>query len=190
MKKTEYTVIYRIVHWAMALTFILLLGTIYLRMTWFNKNSVAEIILNYLSTLDVELTEEQAVKLAKRIRRPMWIWHVYIGYVLTGIVVLRCLLPAFGIMKFQSPFDKNLTPKDKFKNWTYILFYIFTIITLITGLVIVLGPRDLKNTMEAIHKPSIYYIVAFLIIHFGGILIAEFTNDKGIISRIISGKNK
>ena len=41
--------------------------------------------------------------------------------------------------------------------------------------------------MEGIHEFGTYYLVAFIALHIGGILIAELTNDKGIISRIING---
>lgn len=187
MEQIKYTKIYRIIHWAIAFSFILLLVTIFLRMTWLNKNNVAEIIQNYLNSIDINLSDDEAVKLAKKIRKPMWQWHIYIGYILTGLFIIRFMLASFGKMKFQSPFIKNLTLREKFKNWIYLLFYIFSIITLITGLIIVLGPKEMKHTMEAIHKPSIFYISAFFILHIAGVLISEFTNEKGIISKIISG---
>ncbi|WP_338149261.1 cytochrome b/b6 domain-containing protein [Aequorivita vitellina] len=62
-------------------------------------------------------------------------------------------------------------------------------VSLITGLIIELGPKYLKKPMEEIHVLGVYYLVAFIIIHIAGLLIAEFTNDKGIISRIVRGSN-
>jgi len=50
------------------------------------------------------------------------------------------------------------------------------------------GPESLKDQMEEIHVLSIYYLITFLILHIGGVLLAEFTSDKGIVSRIVSGK--
>jgi cytochrome b len=41
--------------------------------------------------------------------------------------------------------------------------------------------------MEEIHILGIYYLVAFIVMHLGGVLIAEFTDQKGIFSRIVSG---
>jgi cytochrome b len=41
--------------------------------------------------------------------------------------------------------------------------------------------------MEEIHVLSIYYLVAFIVLHIGGVLYAEFTISKGIISKIVSG---
>jgi cytochrome b561 len=171
-----------------AISFTLLLLTIFLRLTWLNKFNVAAIIQDYLSGTDQALSQEQLIVLAKKIRQPMWDWHIYIGYVLVGLFSIRLILPTLGQMKFQNPFTKNLTLKDKFQKWTYLIFYICVLISLLTGLIIELGPKELKNTMEEIHVLGIYYLVAFIVIHIGGVLMAEFTNQKGIISRIISGK--
>lgn len=174
-------------HWAIAASFLFLLFTIFLRLTWMNKYNVAAIIGDYLSTTDQQLTQEQLIVLAKKIRKPMWDWHIYAGYVITGLFVIRLILPAFGEMKFQNPFVKNLTVKKKIQKWTYIIFYICVAISLITGLLIVWGPKEFKKPLEEIHVLGIYYLLAFIAVHIGGVLMAEFTNQKGIVSRIVSG---
>lgn len=187
MTPTKYSKLYRLMHWSIAIAFTLLLITIFLRMTWLNKNSVAAIIQEYLSGTDQVLTQDQLIVLAKKIRKPMWNWHIYIGYALVGLFSLRFLLPAFGLMKFQNPFTKKLTIKEKIQKGTYLVFYVCVFISLVTGLIIELGPKEWKKPMEEIHVLSIYYLVAYLVLHLGGVLMAEFTSDKGIISRIISG---
>ena len=40
------------------------------------------------------------------------------------------------------------------------------------------APLFQKNTI---------YLIAFIILHIGGVLWSEFTNQKGIISKIVSG---
>ncbi|MCI2228958.1 cytochrome b/b6 domain-containing protein [Polaribacter sp. MSW13] len=190
MENRNYSKIYRIIHWSIAISFLLLLITIFLRLTWMNKNNVAVIIQDYLDTTDQVLSQDQLIVLAKKIRQPMWNWHIYIGYVLTGLFSLRFMLPLFGHMKFQNPFIKNLSLKEKFQKWIYIIFYLCVIISLVTGLIIEFGPKELKTTMEEIHVLSIYYLVGFLVIHLAGVFVAEFTNQKGIISRIVSGSKK
>src|SRR5690606_32209834 len=187
METVKYSRIYRIVHWAIAIAFLLLLITIFLRLTWMNKENLADIIEAYLGSTDQSLTREQLIILAKQIRKPMWDWHIYLGYILTGLFSLRFLLSFLGAMKFQNPLVKNQTFKQKFQKWTYIIFYICVVISIVTGLIIELGPKDLKKPMEEIHVLGIYYLTAFIAIHLGGVLIAEFTNDKGIISRIVRG---
>lgn len=188
MKTKDYSPIYRIMHWAIATCILLLLVTIFLRLTWMNKSNMAEIIENYLSTTDQSLSYDQAIMLAKKIRQPMWDWHLYFGYVLVGLFSIRMFLPLFGQMKFSSPFDKSLSMKEKFQNWVYLIFYACVATSLITGLVIVFGPRDIKHSMETVHVLSIYYLLAYIVIHFTGILWAEMTNQKGVISKMFSGK--
>lgn len=191
METRNYSKIFRILHWSIAIAFLLLLLTIFLRKTWMEKSHVAEIIQTYLTENNYEtLPQDDAIVLAKKIRKPMWDWHIYLGYVLVGLYCIRLALPFFGEMKFTSPFQKNLDTKTKFQYWTYLIFYIFTGISLITGLIIEWGPKTYKKPMEEIHELSIYYLLAFIVIHFGGVLVAELGSQKGIISKIISGNEK
>jgi cytochrome b561 len=187
MENRDYPLVYRIMHWAIAISMILLLGTIFLRLTWMNKEHVALIIQNYLATTGQTLSQEQLIVLAKQIRKPMWDWHIYIGYVLTGLYSIRMALPFLGLIKSASPFDKGLSVKSKFQYWVYWGFYGCVAISLLTGLIIELGPKNLKTIMEEIHVLSIYYLVAFIFLHLGGVLLAELTVQQGIISKMISG---
>ncbi len=177
-------------HWAIAICMLLLLITIFLRLTWMNKDNVADIIQSYLATTDQALTRDQAIVLAKQIRKPMWQWHIYLGYVLTGLYAIRMALPFLGHMKFSSPFSKALSLKVKFQYWVYLVFYACVAVSLTTGLIIDFGPKNLKEPMEEIHVLSIYYLVTFIALHLGGVLMAEFTSDNGIISRIVSGNKR
>ena len=187
METKNYSVIYRMMHWALATCLILLLLTIFLRLTWMNKDHVADIIQNYLSTTDKSLSREQLIVLAKQIRKPMWIWHIYIGYVLVGLYSIRMALPFFGKMKFSNPLNKQLPLSVKFQYWVYLIFYGCIAVSLITGLVIEFGIKNLKIAMEGIHVLSIYYLLAFIFIHVSGVIYAELTNKHGIISRIVGG---
>lgn len=190
LENKSYSVVYRIMHWAIALTFLLLLATIFLRLTWLNKYNVAEIIQNYLSETDQFLSEDQLIVLAKKIREPMWNWHIYLGYVLLGLFSIRFVLPAFGQMQFQNPLRKNLTTKSKIQRWAYLILYGCVVVSLITGLIIEWGPKTLKKSMESIHEWGIYYLVAFILVHLGGVLYAEFSGHQGLISKIVSGSSE
>lgn len=190
METKNYTTIYRIMHWAIGISMSLILITIFLRLNWMNRDNVAEIIGNFLSTTDQSLSQDQLIVLAKQIRKPMWDWHIYIGYVMVGLFGIRLLLPLFGEMKFSNPFGKTLTTKEKFQHWAYLFFSIGVTISLITGMFIKFGPKTMKPQMEDIHSLSIYYLVAFIVIHFGGVLIAELTSQQGIISKMVSGSRK
>jgi cytochrome b561 len=170
-----------------AISFLLLLLTIFLRMTWLNKSGIAAIMQEYLSGTDQVLSQDQLIALAKKIREPMWNWHIYIGYLLAGLFTIRLILAASGKMKFQNPLAGKLTVKEKFQKWTYLIFYACVLISLVTGLLIEAGPGELKKSMEGIHALGIFYLTAYIGIHLVGVIIAEFTSRKGIISEIISG---
>lgn len=190
MQTRNYSKTYRILHWLIAFAFLLLLITIFLRKTWMEKNHVAEIIQTFLKDNGyAALPQDEAISLAKKIRKPMWEWHIYLGYFLTGLYCIRLAVPFFGKMKFSSPFKEELNTKTKFQFWVYLVFYTCTAVSLITGLIIEFGPKVYKKPMEEIHELSLYYLLSFMILHFAGILIAEFTSNKGLISRIISGRN-
>lgn len=191
METRNYSKVYRILHWLIAFTFLLLLLTIFLRKTWMEKNHVAGIIQAFLADNGyVALSQDDAILLAKKIRKPMWNWHIYFGYVLTGLYCIRLAVPFFGEMKFASPFKAGLDTKTKFQYWVYLVFYVCTAISLVTGLFIEFGPKNLKDPMEEIHVLSLYYLLGFMVLHFGGVLFAEFTTQKGLISRVISGNKK
>jgi Ni,Fe-hydrogenase I cytochrome b subunit len=61
-------------------------------------------------------------------------------------------------------------------------------ISLITGFLIVNGPQEYKNGLESIHVQSLYYVILFIILHMIGIVLSEFSNEKGIVSKMIHGK--
>lgn len=187
MDARSYPVVYRVMHWAIALCMLALLLTIFLRATWMNREHVANIIQGYMPTADVTLSREQAVALAKKIRAPMWQWHIYLGYALVGLYGVRMALPLFGAMPLSNPLREGLSRKVKFQFAVYLVFYACMAVSLCTGLLIVLGPRGMKETVEGIHALSIYYLLAFIALHLGGVLLAEFTSDQGIVSRIVSG---
>lgn len=180
--KTSYTLIDRILHWALAFAILFILLTVFLRLNWMEKNHVAAILTDKLSALDITITKEQAIKIAKQIRKPMFDWHITIGYVAAGVFVLKMLFH----IKNKKSFNP-VTSKEKFQAWVYRIFYALLGATLITGLLIEFGPNSMHKLTEDIHKLTLYYMIAFLVLHFGGILLAELGSKKGIVSKMIGG---
>ena len=178
---------FRFMHWSLATLMFLLLGTIFLRLTWLEKYSVAEIIHAFATDQQINISQDQAVTLAKKIRKPMWQWHIWLGYAITAVYVLRMLLPLFGRMRFASPKQAGLDAKTRFQYWVYLVFYLLLGASLSTGLLIEFGPNAWHEAVEELHVLSIYYFVAYMLLHLGGVFLAEFTSLPGLISRVISG---
>ncbi|GGD94994.1 cytochrome b/b6 domain-containing protein [Planktosalinus lacus] len=185
-----YSRTFRLLHWAIALTFLFLALTIFLRLTWLNKFGIADILEQTLVASQSTLSYDELIVIAKQIRKPMWDWHIYSGYLLTGLISLRIWLGASGKMVFQNPFNKNLSSRERFQYGVYLVFYLFVAVSLITGLLIELFPKTFKASLEDLHKLSVYYLAAFIVLHLAGVLIAEFSHHKGIISEVISGHKR
>lgn len=186
-----YSLGFRLLHWGIAFVMLGLLVTILLRMTWLSRDSVSEIINNYNLSQKIDMSPEQAVVLAKRVRQPMWDWHIYLGYVLCGLIFIRFIAAMFGKIPFLNPFKGNITMNERFRAFVYLVFYISVIISLITGIILKFDVEILPMVdFKMIHKASIYYFIAFLVIHFLGVFLAELSSENGIISRMINGKSK
>lgn len=69
----------------------------------------------------------------------------------------------------------------------YIVFYSLLAISFFTGFMIENEPKSLQHNIELVHVQSLYYVVTFIVLHIGGVMLAEFGPEKGIISRIVSG---
>ena len=134
MKLSNHSQAFRVLHWAMAISFILLLGTIFLRVYWMNIPKMATIVQEQLANRNISITYKDAIQIVKPIRKPMWDWHFYLGYILTGLLSIRVILHISKNMKFQSPFNSCLLPIERFKNLCYIIFYILFLGSLVTGL--------------------------------------------------------
>ncbi|MCH2229697.1 MAG: cytochrome b/b6 domain-containing protein [Crocinitomicaceae bacterium] len=185
MKNKKYSLAYRMLHWAIAFSMLFMLLTIFLRLNWMNKHNMADIMTAGLNELNLSIGEDEAISIAKSIRRPMWNWHVYIGYVLVGLYCLRMIL----MVKEGWKFSFNGKLKEKFQSWSYALFYLLLASALISGLIIEFGPREYKHTTEEFHELSLYWLVVFIVIHFVGLIIAERYDNKGVVNKMITGRD-
>lgn len=191
MRGDCYSLAFRFLHWSIAFVMLGMLITILLRYSWLNKEGMSEIIMEYSTSQDVNMTKEKAIVLAKRLRAPMWEWHVYLGYTLMGLVFVRIILGMMGRVPFLNPFKRGSVLNTRIRAVIYLLFYTCVVISLVTGVVLKLDIETAyNNEIKSIHFGSIYYFITYLVIHFIGVLFAELSSDNGIVSRMINGKSK
>ncbi|NLR90109.1 cytochrome b/b6 domain-containing protein [Flammeovirga agarivorans] len=189
MTNSTFSAPHRILHWLIAFTMLFLTLTIFLRLEWMNKYLMSDILLDQLAKIDVSITKDQSIKIAKVIRGQMWQWHINAGYLL--IVLYACRL-SLNLkergFKFTTITSSTASAKEKFQWWLYTIFYICVGGSLLTGMFVIndIGDHEL---MEDIHKLSLYYLLSFIVIHFVGVIAAELTDNKNIVSEMISGKN-
>ena len=191
MRGECYSLAFRVLHWSIAFVMLGMLITILLRYTWLNKEGMSEIIMEYCTSQEVSMTKEKAIVLAKRLRAPMWEWHVYLGYTLMGLVFVRIILGMMDRVPFLNPFKRGITLNTRIRAVIYLVFYVCVVISVVSGVVLALDIETAyNNEIKSIHFGSIYYFVTYLVIHFIGVLFAELSSDNGIVSRMINGKSK
>lgn len=190
MIEKRFSLASRLIHWAIAITILFLLFTIFLRMGWMNKDGMGMILKESLEKKGIQISDKDAALIGKDLRRPMWNYHTLAGYVLIALYLIRIAITSFQGIAFKNPFLRETSVKEKFKSWLYIVFYILFATSLFTGFMVVNGPETVKDVMEMIHVKSLYYMLIFIILHIGGVLLADSSEEKGIISKMISGDSK
>jgi len=189
----KWSATFRVWHWLFALTILFMSTTVLLRETILDKETNGAVITENISMLyDVNVTKEDSIDIAKEIRRPLWQWHIYIGYLFAGLVFVRLMLffTQSGRQNYINCDEK--TTHKKIVSGIYIVFYGFSIIAALTGISIKFNElfgisEDLEHTVKEIHEFAFYAILIFIAIHVAGVVIAENSNEKGIVSDMING---
>lgn len=192
----KWSATFRIWHWLFALTIIFMSITVLLRETVLDKEVTSVIITENISTLyDVNVTQEDSIDIAKEIRRPLWKWHILVGYLFAGLVLARMLLFLTNSGKQNYINCDKKTMHKKAVGVTYIGLYGFAIVEALTGLGIKFNEligisEDSVHTIKEIHEFAFYAILAFIIVHIAGVVVAENRDEKGIVSDMINGGHK
>lgn len=186
----KFTVFHRLLHWIIATVMVILFVTGFLRMYWMSKKTIINAVETEIQkqNLDFSFDKTQITDIVKSIQKPMWEWHEYAAYIIFFVFFARIIYMFAKGIKFPNPFEKNQPAKERMQGFIYVLFYLFLISSIVTGAYLKWGNGgELKEQMEAIHKWAIYWFPVFILLHFGGIAIAELTSKKGITSRMIGG---
>ena len=192
----KWSLNFRLWHWIHALVILGLAGTVLLRKTFLSWRTNSEILTQELARIDLTVTEAQAKVLAKAVRAPMWEWHILLGYALTALVVWRIILffTQSGKQNYQAFGTKTL--HKKLVALTYMGIYSLVFFMTISGLSIhfheTLGiSKDLAKNIKEVHEFVFFYGVLVLVpLHLAGVIVAEVSNEKGIVSNMINGGNK
>lgn len=200
--KNEYSIGIRIFHWLNATTIILILFTIFTRKNWLEKFKIRDLILDFANKHQIEISPDSALSLAKIIRNEIWDFHYYLGIFLAFLIIYRIILLAWpdGRRIFKEGFTIFSSKRAKRANikFMYFVIYLALIIAITTGLMMYFKTElnltdETDKAMEALHVGIVTLIIYFVPVHILGVLISEFGNERGIISRMINGgkdKNK
>ena len=189
----KYSVAFRIWHWVNAVIVLGLLGTVFLRKTFLSWRENSQIIIQKLDAMGITITQDQAVSLAKAIRAGMWEWHIILGYALAFLVLYRIFLHFFD--KREKEDFASLSLHKKGVQLSYYLLYAVLGFMALSGLSIhfhsELGlSKELAHSIKEVHEFVFNYIWIFVILHIGGVVVADNTDEKGLISTMINGETR
>lgn len=183
----KFSSLHRGLHWTMAIVLSVLYITGFLRMYWMNKKSIVIAIETKLGA--IENNTELYTQIAKSIQKPMWQWHEYSAYIIFTVLGIRIIYMLVKGIRFPNPFSSKNTLKQKMQGSVYVLFYLFVLISSLSGAYLKWFEGDWKEPIEMIHKWAVYWFPIFIFLHFVGIYLAEKYYTKGIASKMIGGDN-
>ncbi len=201
----KYSSSIRLWHWLNAVVITGSLLTVLLNSTLLKTKKNAVAIKTNLAQSGVTVTDAQARSVAHELSDKVWMIHTYFGYTLVALLIFRLLLEFFQladqkfIRKLKSAYHQYQTTKkqrelarhDFWVKTIYAVFYLMLITMAITGLCLAFEDDvPLLKSIHAfrqIHAFTMYLIIAFIVVHIVGVLLAERKDSRGIVSDMING---
>ena len=199
----DYRGLLRFWHWANTLLISLQLMTIlFQKVIVKSRSAVTE-----LQSSGKNVSVSQARELAHIISDRIWAWHIYFGWTLVALWVIRLglqltgpselrfsarLLEVLRRYRLAPPADKGKAGKILFAKTTYALFYLFITIMVATGLILIYEDvswlKGVHHLAEETHNVTMFLIIGFIVLHIVGVVWAESKEDHGLISRMVGGE--
>lgn len=174
---------FRIWHWLNAIAIFGLFITVVLRESVMHKANIGTIVQTKMAELGTLISDEQAVVIGKAVRSPMWDWHIYLGIAVAVLLLWRLAM----VVKNGFGFDDN--PQMQKVYCLYKAVYVLLAVMSISGLSLYLKlAGGAKENVEMLHQYMGWGIFAFIVVHVVGVVLAEKTDQSGLVSRMINGK--
>ena len=171
----------RVWHWSSGLILGLILLTVFLRKTFMSSRKMAATLTAELTKSGIQVSEDAAKLAGRAIRDGMWEWHYRLGFVLAGLLVFRFVFGRFPFPKLRS-----------LKGFTHAGFYAVTAFMAVSGLLMYFSEvfhlsESLVDEIQEIHETGQWFFFIFVPMHLIGVVRAELTGERGIVSRMIHG---
>ena len=195
----------RLWHWITYLTLSASLVTVLLGSTLFKTKDNVAMIQEQMQQKGVMVTKDQARAVAHEYSDKMWDAHKIIGFVLSGLFLLRLFIEmgqpteekiSVKIKKALAFQSNQLAENNEKKHYllvkrVYILFYSALFVMALTGLGLAFEDapflKDIQRPIKSIHGFVQYIIYGFILFHIVGVILAETGKHRGIVSGMISG---
>ncbi|HEX8428225.1 cytochrome b/b6 domain-containing protein [Hymenobacter sp.] len=196
----------RLWHWVNTLVVTGLLTTILFLFVIVKMRTVGPEFQKVLATEGITFTNQQVRGLTRIVSHRIWDWHIGLGVALSVLLVLRVALEftqhgaqRFGAKLRQARFlfrqaGANLQDNchSLLVKYSYVLFYVMLVVLVVTGLILIYADdveflHSIEHTVKEVHNFTMYLVLAFTIFHIVGVVYAELTKNRGIVSDMIHG---
>jgi len=183
----------RLWHWLSAIAVFGLMLTYILRKTVLDFRENAQIIQVKLSEIGVLIADDKAKEITKIFRDNMWQWHYYLGFLFIGLLLFR--LYAFATKKDKFPICKAKEASSKefaAVKYAHAVFYAVAVYMAFSGLAMyfreALGiNKESLHLVKELHEWAFWFFAIFIVAHVTGVIKAEVSSDKGLISEMFNG---
>jgi len=203
----KYAAALRLWHWA---NFIVISGsliTVLINSTITDDRKTSNIIKDSLQKSSATVSDNQIRDAAHSLSDSVWDVHAYFGYFLAGLFLFRIILEFFqvadqkfirGLKSAYTQFkivkrNRELALHELTVKIIYLGFYFLLLVMVLTGLFLAFEDamrpfHAIRHTVKNVHNLGMYLVLAFVIVHLGGVFLAERRKDgRGIVSDMING---
>ncbi len=201
----KHSLAIRIWHWTFFAVITSSLITVLFASTLFKTRPNIPMIQAQIEEKGGTVTPEQAKAVAHEYNDKLWEVHTWLGYGLCFLLLSRIIIEvsnpkeqrlknkikkalSFAFINDTEKFDKRHYLLAKYG---YLFFYIIIILMAITGLGLAFEDvpflKDIHRSIKKVHSFTQYLIYFYILSHLIGVIRAEITDNKGIVSRMING---
>jgi cytochrome b561 len=196
----------RIWHWITVLFISGSMITVLFASTLLNPRDNIGLVQEQLLNKGITVSQEQAFAVSHEYEDKVWNVHKWIGFgvafLLFSRIVIEFMQPGEEKLRYRLKnalglYKQNDENKSVYRHFlgvklTYSLFYILLFCMALTGLGMAFGKdlgfsREIHGTIKEIHSIGQYLMYAFVLVHIGGVIVADNTESKGIVSGMING---
>lgn len=193
-------------HW---LTFLFLTGsmvTVLFNSTLLSPRDNLQLVQDQLSKKGITVNNEQALAVSHGYEDKVWNVHKYFGFGLAILFLARVVIEFTQpeeekmrnrLQKAIALSKKNDPGSAEYKHYmqvklSYMLFFLLLFLMVFTGLGMAFGrglgfSREISGALRNLHAIVQYLIYTFIVLHLGGVILAENGKMKGIVSGMIHG---
>jgi Ni/Fe-hydrogenase 1 B-type cytochrome subunit len=196
----------RVWHWSLFLFVSASFVTVLLGSTVFRTRNTVGMVRDELQAKGAAVSPEQARAVAHAYSDKLWDLHKWLGYGISLLVFARIIIELTGPrperLGVQLKKALRLKPADRQTKMEvqqfiqvkriYVVFYGALLLMALTGLGLAFEDVPLLRTwhsaIKQLHGFLQWVIYGFVLIHLAGVILADLGESKGVVSRMIHGR--